>query len=240
MALPLESQWVLVAAGLMAHADRVLAGEECERLMMLVEQDVDGEEYAQWVSAVGEPDRLRTLLEGLQPPQAQSHRTILEEAWLMAVVDGERVEAENAMLETISDRLGVERVQLDFWREAWTQSQHDRAEACARALAFVLGDGGPPLPEDASMSESLVLGLPTLQPHRDALTSVVRAPQDHADVLRRLTALSKAGRRGVIARLAEVSEDATRRADVCGRIRALAEAAGLLEAEIEKLVGAGA
>ena len=60
MALSLTTQWTLVASGLVAHADHVLSGEECERLMALVDEEVDGDGYAQWMSIISDRERLET------------------------------------------------------------------------------------------------------------------------------------------------------------------------------------
>jgi len=228
MALSLQTQWKLVAAGLMAHADQVMTGEECERLMMLVEQDVADDEYADWLALVSDPEKLRALFESLEPPEAASHRIVLEEAWLMAVVDGERHEDEVAMLSTIAERMGVESVQLEFWREAWTQAQNDRAETTVRTLARLLGDG----PEDAKLLDTVLFELPTTTEHRDALQAITKVEQSREDVARRLGALSKPLRRDVIHRLADAAGKAADADAAKGELAAIAAESGMTEDEI--------
>lgn len=228
MALTLQTQWKLVAAGLMAHADQVMTGEECERLMMLVEQDVDDDEYADWLALVSDPDKLRALFESLDPPDADSHRTVLEEAWLMAVVDGERHEDEVAMLSTIAERMGVESVQLEFWREAWTQAQSERSETTVRALARLLGDG----PEDAKLLDAVLFEMPTTIEHRDALAAIAKVEQSRKDVARRIGALSKPLRRDVIHRLAEAANKSADPDAAKGELAAIAGESGMTEDEI--------
>ena len=228
MALSLQTQWKLVAAGLMAHADQVMTGEECERLMMLVEQDVDDDEYADWLALVSDPDKLRAMFESLDPPDAGSHRTVLEEAWLMAVVDGERHEDEVAMLSTIAERMGVESVQLEFWREAWTQAQSERAETTVRALARLLGDG----PEDGKLLDAVLFELPTTTEHRDALAAIAKVEQSREDVARRIGALSKPLRRDVIHRLAEAANKSADPDGAKGELAAIAGESGMTEDEI--------
>ena len=227
MALPLSTQWKLVAAGLMAHADDVMTGEECERLMFLVERDVDGDEYADWLGIVSDPDKLRALVQSLPELPASAHREVLEEAWLMAVVDGERDDSEVAMLEEIAQRLGVESVQLDFWREAWTAAQSDRAETTIRTLATLLE-----LETDAAVLESVLHLLPTTHDHRSALRAIAAIPQARADVVRRIAALSKPLRLDVTQRVAlgvaQLADPARAWAD----LRAIAGEAGLTDDEI--------
>src|SRR5687768_255247 len=86
MALSPTSQWTLVACGVMAHADGVLDGEECDRLLAMVEDEADGEEYSDWLAALGDAKRLDQLLEELPPAPAEDHREILENAWTLAIV----------------------------------------------------------------------------------------------------------------------------------------------------------
>lgn len=228
MALTLQTQWKLVAAGLMAHADQVMTGEECERLMMLVEQDVDDDEYADWLALVSDPDKLRALLSSLDPPDADSHRTVLEEAWLMAVVDGERHADEVAMLSTIAERMGVESVQLEFWREAWTTAQSERSETTVRALARLLGDG----PEDAKLLDAVLFEMPTTIEHRDALATIAKVEQSRKDVARRIGALSKPLRRDVIHRLAEAANKSADPEAAKAELAAIAGESGMTEDEI--------
>jgi len=226
MALSLKSQWKLVAAGLMAHADDVMAGEECERLMDLVEAEVDGDDYADWLAVVSSPDKLQALFDSLGALPAEDHRPVLEEAWHMALVDGVRHEKEVEMLGTLGERLGVESVQLEFWREAWTQAQSDRAETTVRALSTLVGDG------DAGVMESVLFELPTTVEHRAALQAIAELPQAREDVVRRMAALPKTLRRDVLRRLGGAVGDIAA-PDAAAQLRALAAEAGCTAAEIE-------
>jgi hypothetical protein len=238
MALSLTTQWMLVASGLVAHADHVLSGEECERLMALVDEEVDGDAYAQWMSIVSDRERLDTMLEGLSPPPPESHRQILEDAWMMAVVDGERVDAELEALQRIATRLKVEPMQLEFWREAWSTSQHAYADTAVAALGLVLGGGGPALPEDDGVIQRFVHGLPTTHEHRAKLTSVGLVPQDGDEVQRRLAALTRTQRRDLVRRLAAATVGAAREGDARERWRTLGKELGIGKDELDRLADA--
>ncbi|MCA9709894.1 MAG: TerB family tellurite resistance protein [Myxococcales bacterium] len=235
MALSLQTQWTLVASGLVAHADHVLAGEECERLMALVDQEVDGDEYAQWMAAISDPDQLRTMLVGLAVPPPETHREILEEAWLMAVVDGERADEELDALRRVAERLGVESMQLDFWREAWTTAQQRYADDAVAVLGWVLGGGGPVLADDQATVDDFVHALPTTHEHRETLRAAGRVPQDRDGVDRRVHGLGKPQRRDLLRRLVEAIPGAARPDDARDRWQALAEAMGLSSEELERL-----
>lgn len=237
MALSLTTQWTLVASGLVAHADHVLSGEECERLMALVDEEVDGDAYAQWMSIVSDRERLETMLEGLSPPPAESPRQILEDAWLMAVVDGERVEAEIDALRKIAARLKVETKQLDAWREAWSTAQHVYAETAVAALAHVLG-GGSALPEDDGSLERFVHSLPTTHEHRAKLVAAGLRPQAAEAVQRRLRALGRPQRRDLVRRLATAAVGAARADDAHERWRALGRDLGLSDEELTRFADA--
>lgn len=236
MALSLVTQWTLVASGLMAHADRVVSGEECERLMTLVDEEADGDAYAEWLTIVSDPQGLETMLEELSPPPADSHRQILEDAWLMAVVDGERVEEEQRTLERIATQLGVQPLQLELWRKAWTTAQQSFAQSATMALCWVLGGGEPVAEEDRAAVESFVHGLPTTHEHRAQLSSVELAPPEHEEeVERRLRALHPAQRRDVVQRLAAASAGATHHEEATERWTALGRALGLDAKELAQL-----
>lgn len=235
MALSLQTQWTLVASGIVAHADHVLAGEECERLMALVDQEVDGDEYAQWMATISDPRQLQTMLEGLQAPPPEAHREILEEAWLMAVVDGERADVELEALRGIAARLGVESMQLDFWREAWTAAQASYADVAVAALAWMLGGGGPVLSEDQGAVTDFVHALPTTHEHRESLGAAGQVPQAKEDVDRQVHGLGKPQRRDLVRRLAQTAPAATRPDEAEGRWRELATALGFSGEDVERI-----
>src|SRR5690606_23000467 len=54
--MDLATTWTLTACGLMAHADGVLDGEECDRITAMIEEEVgtDADAYAEWLAVVGD------------------------------------------------------------------------------------------------------------------------------------------------------------------------------------------
>ncbi len=203
MAVSLQTQWTLVASGLVAHADHVLAGEECDRLMAMVEQEIDGDEYAEWMGAVADPMRLQSLLEGLDAPPESMHREILEEAWLMAVVDGERADEELQTLERIATHLGVPAPQLQEWREAWTTAQYDYADLAVASLTWLLAGDAEVSEDDHGTVHDFVHALPTTHEHREVLAGA--SPSASAqDIDQRVRALGKPQRRDLQRRLLDV------------------------------------
>ncbi|MEM7153295.1 MAG: TerB family tellurite resistance protein [Myxococcota bacterium] len=238
MSLSLKTQWTIVASGLVAHADHVLTGEECERLMAMVDAQVDEDEYAQWMAIISDGPQLEQRLKSLPPPPAEDHRQILEDAWLMAVVDGERADEEIEALERIAEHIGVEPLQLEFWREAWTEAQQAYAEHVSIALAWVLGGGEPAGPDDAGTIRDTVGELPTTHEHREQLEGVARAGHDGDKAAAGLRAAGTAQRRDALQRLHAAAEAASRGDEAKTRWRELAAATGLDDAEIERIASA--
>jgi len=236
MALSLTTQWTLVASGLVAHADRVLSGEECERLMMLVDEEVDGDSYAEWMGIVSDRERLDAMLTGLTLPPSESHRQILEDAWLMAVVDGERAQEELDVLRRIATRLRVDGKQLESWREAWSTAQHAHAETAMAALGHVLADEPPEARGDAI--EHFVHALPTTHEHRAKLVAGGLSNPPRDDVKRRLSTSSRSQRRDLVRRLASAATAATRADAAVERWRALARDLGLSDEELARFADA--
>lgn len=237
MALSLETQWTVVACGVMAHADGVLDGEECDLLLAIVEGEADAEEYSAWLSIISDRERLEEMLTQLPAPESTAHREILETAWTIAVADGERTAPEEDALGRIAQQLGVESVQLDFWRDAWTDGQHQTAELLTDAACVVLA-GSAPLDADARATiREFTRAVPTTADHREELVAGTAIPKDAADVGRRLRAIPRRKRQWAIKTLAGLPSQSSRREDAQHRLVKLGADAGLSAAVLDSLLG---
>jgi tellurite resistance protein len=236
MSLSLIDQWKLVASGLVAHADGVLDGEECDRLMAAVDEAVEGDDYSDWLTIVGDHERLRQALEALATPPPESHRVILEQAWTMSIVDGQRCEAEHAVIEELASRLGVEPMQLDFWREAWTAGEHETAETVAAALAWVLG--GDEAPTDDARIRHTIAGLPTTDDHRETLVRLASRATSREHVIRALGGLTRRKRRWALGCIAPAVSGTTHEAEAERRFVELAAELGIPASEADALLRA--
>ena len=237
MALSLESQWTVVACGVMAHADGVLDGEECDLLLAMVEGEADAEEYSAWLSTISDRARLEEMLEQLPSPAESAHREILETAWTVAVADGVRTEAEQEALGRIATRLGVEGVQLEFWRDAWTEGQHALAELVTDAACVVLAADAPADSAARTVIRELVRTVPTTDDHREELVGATAIPKNAEDIGRRLRGIPKRRRQWVIKTLAGVPAKAQRREDAQRRLMELGASGGLSAAILASLLG---
>ncbi|MBV1858136.1 MAG: TerB family tellurite resistance protein [Nannocystaceae bacterium] len=237
MALSLESQWTVIACGVMAHADGVLDGEECDLLLAMIEGEADGEEYSAWLSTISDRERLEEMLSQLAPPPQSAHRDILETAWTLAVADGVRTSSEREALGRIATQLGVEEVQLEFWREAWTEGQSALAELVTDAGCIVLAGEAPLNSEARTTIRALSRAVPTTDAHREELVGATAIPKNAEDIGRRLRGIPKRRRQWVIKALAGIPGKASRREDAQRRLAAIGASAGLSAQTLAALLG---
>jgi hypothetical protein len=233
MSLSLRAQWILVTSGLIAHSDAVMAGEVCERLMAMLDEQAEGDEYGEWLGVISDPDRLQALLDELPELPAEHHREVLEEAWVMAIADGKRVPEEEEMLGRIAQKLGVEAVQLDFWREAWTTAQDETATAAAHALRCVLAPQTALATDDRELVVKRLQSLPTTAAHRDALVRDLAHPCTVDAVTQELAGLQKSRRTAVLRTVAEAVAEAGRQDEAGPRLITLAASCGVSAARVD-------
>lgn len=232
MPVSLETEWVLVACGLIAHADGVLDGAEAERLMAMVDDRIPEDDYAEWLAVIGSQAALEARYAELPNPPPEQHRALLEEAWTMAMVDGSRDTEELLVLTRIAERLGVEPMQLEFWREAWTRNEQEFADAVGSLAAIVLGGGQPIYEDDLSGFLDTVERLPTSQAERERLAGLATTPPSDSGPLTRTLAGMPRSRRiqafGLVAPLVGSSVEAEQ---ARARFVELGRTAGLIDIE---------
>jgi uncharacterized tellurite resistance protein B-like protein len=232
MPVTLETEWVLVACGLIAHADGVLDGAEAERLMTMVDDRIPEDDYSEWLSVIGSETELEARYAALPDPPVEQHRTVLEEAWTMAMVDGSRSTEELLVLTRIAERLGVEPMQLEFWREAWTRNEQEFADAVATLATVVLGGGEALYEDDVSAYLDMVERLPTSQEERERLAAFATTPPTDSSALSRTLAGMPRSRRvlsfGMVAPLVQSSVEFEQ---ARARFVEIGHTAGLLDIE---------
>src|SRR5689334_16666929 len=198
MSVSSETEWILVVCGLIAHADGVLDGNEVERLMAMVDDRIPPDDYAEWLEIIGDKQQLDARYAALTDPPAAQHRTILEEAWHMTMVDGDRSATELVVLARIAERLGVEPMQLEFWRTAWTEAEQEFSQRVADLAVLSLGGGEAVFEDDHSAYLDLMEQLPTSNAERQRLGSLGTTPPNpplEVDALGRAFAGMPRGRR---------------------------------------------
>lgn len=236
MAIKPETEWTIVVCGLIAHADGVLDGEECERLLAFIDEEIDADSYSDWLAIVGDKPALEAKLSELEPPPAEQHRDLLEQAWSMAMVDGERCDAEVEQLQEIALAIGVEPVQLEFWRDAWTQSEREFSEVVSLGAAAVLGGNGPIFAEDRELFSEFLSRLPTTNEHRDELRAHAGTGGDVVTMGLRLTGMPRKARKRAMTVLAPIVGEASRTEECKERFVQLAVGGGLTGMEAERIL----
>lgn len=185
---------------------------------------------------VGDAEALQQKLEELPKPPDDRHRDLLEQAWQMAMVDGERCDAEVAALERIAGRLGVPSVQLEFWREAWTTNERTFSEQVARSAAGVLGGGAPVHVHDRPLFAALIELLPTTNEHREELRATAVMSQDLDELARELNAQPRKIRIRLMRLLAPLVIESEVEDQARERYFALATGAGMARTLAEQLL----
>lgn len=233
-----ETQWVLVACGLIAHADGEIDGNEAERLMAMVDDKIPADDYADWLGWIGDRAKLEELYAALPDPPADQHRNLLEEAWTMAMVDGTRNTDELVVLARLAERLGVEPMQLEFWREAWTTAEREFATYAAQLALWSLAGGEALFEDDHSPYLDLIERLPTSVEERERLRPLAEQPGvDHSALGHGLAAMAKAKRIRLFKLVGPLVRDAAGAEEALARFRELAKDAGLSTMPIDELLG---
>ncbi|MFV8753448.1 TerB family tellurite resistance protein [Nannocystaceae bacterium ST9] len=233
-----ETQWVLVACGLIAHADGEIDGNEAERLMAMVDDKIPADDYADWLGWIGDRAKLEAIYAALPDPPADQHRNLLEEAWTMAMVDGTRNTDELVVLARLAERLGVEPMQLEFWREAWSAAEREFARHAAEAAAWSLAGEGSLYEDDHSPYLDLVERLPTSTEERERLRALAQQPAVEPGALARsLAALAKPKRIRLFKLVGPLVRDAAMADQALARFQQLAKDAGLMSVPIDELLG---
>jgi hypothetical protein len=235
MAISSETEWTIVVCGLIAHADGVLDGEECERLLAYVDE-MDADAYSEWLGIIGDKRALETKLAVLEPPAPAHHRDLLEQAWSMAMVDGDRCEEEVEQLQEIALAIGVEPMQLEFWREAWGQTEHDFSDVVAASAAAVLAGSGPVFPEDRESFAEFIQRLPTTNDHREELKAAAAIGGDVVTVGLRLTGMPRKVRKRAMTTLGSLVVGASRGEEAHQRFIELGVGAGLTAMEVDRIL----
>jgi tellurite resistance protein len=203
-----ETEWVLIASGLIAHADGELDGNEVERLMAIIDEQIPEQDYADWLSLIGDKAKLEARYDALPNPPEALHRVVLEQAWTMAMVDGDRSASELVVLVRIAERFGVEPMQLEFWRTAWTDAEQELSIRVAELAIVCLSGNELLFEDDHSPFLDLMERLPTSHDERQRLGALAtEPPTDSAELARALAAMPRARRLQAFAMVAPLIRD---------------------------------
>lgn len=211
MTLTPEQEWILVACGLIAHADGELKDGESELILAMLDDRISDAEHARWLDLLGDLDTLRRTFAELPPPLPAFTETTLEKAWAMALADGDASPAELAVMEDIAAQLGVTPRELADWRVQWDAQAAELGEHIAAFAAVLIHHDGVLEHAEVDQYRALLGRLPLTGERREHLAAenLARCPKlDHVGA--RLAALPRERRYAVLRAIAPLVSASSR------------------------------
>lgn len=211
MTLTPEQEWIIVACGLVAHADGELKDGECELILALLDERLSDGEHSRWLDLLGDREALRRTFAELPPPLPLFTEATLEKAWAMALADGEASPAEIAVMEEIAGQLGVSARELTGWRRQWSEQAAELAEHIAAFAAMMIHHDGVLDPDEVDQYRALLGRLPVAPERREQLAeeNLAQSPTlDHVGA--RLAALPRERRFAVLRAIAPLVSASSR------------------------------
>jgi uncharacterized tellurite resistance protein B-like protein len=236
MALSPEQEWILVAAGLVAHADDVLEVGEWEHVIRLCDERLSVEETAHWMDLLVDRSRLEAHFAAMSPPAPVFSAEILERSWQMALSDGAGSEVEALVHDRIAERLGVDGDEVAAWRREWTAKASRRAELVVGFAAVLANLDGRMDSAEAVQFESLLEKMPVSIGRRLELQAKLHEPPTLEDLSTSLMALDEPQRREVLRELAPLVHASARGEREREVFLQLADRIALTPAEAERLL----
>lgn len=202
MPLTPEQEWILVASGLVAHADDVIEVGEWDQVLRLVDGQLDDSETDGWLDILSDRGKLEGRFKDLAPPPPIMAETVLEKSWEMALADGSVSEVEIQVHDRIAERLGVGLDQAQTWREDWNTRAARRAELVVAYAAIMANLDGQLDAGEAAEFDTLLERMPIPVARRLELAAQLHQPPDLDDLVGQLVGLEADSRRAVLHEIA--------------------------------------
>jgi hypothetical protein len=197
-----EQEWILVACGMIAHADDMLEFGEWDQILRLIDANVDDEQLQPWLDMLGDRPTLERRFAELEPPLPFFAEELLEHAWRMALADGSGSEVEAAVHDRIAEKIGIDLEQAQAWRDRWTAQAAARAELVVGFAAALANLDGRMDSAEASQFDSLLERMPVPVARRLELQMLLYMPPKLDDLGRRLAGLEPDARESVLYEIA--------------------------------------
>jgi hypothetical protein len=201
---------MLVACGMIAHADDMLEFGEWDQILRLVDASVDDEQMQPWLDLLGDRPLLERRFAELAPPLPYFCEQLLEEAWRMALADGSGSEVEAAVHDRIAEKIGVTPEQAQTWREGWTAQAEVRAELVVAFAAALANLDGQLASAEAAQFDSLLDRMPVSVARRVELSMLLYSPPQLAELGERLVRLDPDAREAVLYEVAPLVQASDR------------------------------
>lgn len=197
-----EQEWILVACGMIAHADDMLEFGEWDQILRLIDANVDDAQLQPWLDMLGDRPTLERRFAELAPPLPFFAEELLEHAWRMALADGSGSEVEAAVHDRIAEKIGIDLEQAQAWRDRWTAQAAARAELVVGFAAALANLDGRMDSAEASQFDSLLERMPVPVARRLELQMLLYMPPKLDDLGRRLAGLEPDARESVLYEIA--------------------------------------
>jgi DnaJ-domain-containing protein 1 len=197
-----EQEWILVACGMIAHADDMLEFGEWDQILRLVATNVDDDQLQPWLDMLSDRPALEKRFAELAPPLPHFAEELLEQAWQMALADGSGSEIEAAVHDRIAEKIGVDLDQAKAWRDRWTAQAATRAELVVGFAAALANLDGRMDSAEASQFDSLLERMPVTVGRRLELQMLLYMPPKLDDLGQRLAGLEPEARESVLYEIA--------------------------------------
>ena len=197
-----EQEWILIACGMIAHADDMLEFGEWDQILRLIDARVDDEAMQPWLDLLGDRPKLEQRFAELAPPLPYFAQELLGQAWRMALADGSGSEVEAMVHDRIAEKIGVSPEQAQAWREQWTTEAASRAELVVGFAAALANLDGQLDNAEAAQFDSLLERMPVSVSRRVELSALLYAPPKLDELGERLEGLELGEREGVLYEIA--------------------------------------
>ena len=184
-----EQEWTVVACGLIAHADQCWEVGEWDRMLAILEDDVDEDREAEWSALAADQSALEARFRDLDPPPATFAPELLRRCWRMALADGDGSDLEAAVHERIAQRLGVGFEQAQAIRDEVGALANQRAVLVLHLAALLANLDGRLDVAEAAAFDTLLEHAPLPVSKRLDLAALLHAPPQLEDVVAGLVQL---------------------------------------------------
>lgn len=236
MPLTPEQEWILVASGLVAHADDVIEVGEWDQVLRLVDGKLDDADTEAWLDILADRGQLEQRFKGLDPVPGAMAKGVLERAWDMALADGAASEVEIEVHDRVAERLGVDLAEAETWRAAWNDRAAQRAELVVAYAAIMANLDGQLDAGEAAEFDTLLERMPVPVARRVELAASLHQPPELDELVGRLAALETESRRAVLAEIAPMVHASRRGEREKTAFMELAKGVGLTAAEAEHML----
>ncbi|RMG99630.1 MAG: hypothetical protein D6705_02625 [Deltaproteobacteria bacterium] len=235
MSDPIDT-WVLIAAGLIAHADERIEVEEWDIVVDLLD-DRERPDLEAWLEILADPERVSAKFEALEPPSdREAAEAIAYRAWQIALADGEASEIEASVHARITDRLGIAAADAERLRAEWSALAARRGEVAVGLAAHLAHIDGALDPAEAAKFAEILERVPVSVARRLELGERLHAPPSLETLAESAAELPRDERLEILRTVAPMVRASARGDAEMAALHAFARLVDLDDAEVDRIV----